>query len=167
MSSAKRAFIAGAIVAGFSSTVFAGGERIDFPTEHRTTFTQYWEGARMNGEQYGIAFANDNVIAAMTAGDPLGDGAQIVMEIYKLITDDDGNPAPGDFAAVAVMQNKDGWGEAYSEDIRNGDWDFGLFELDGEIKNADAAPCLACHKPLGEGPSYTFTFAQLAGLVDD
>ena len=167
MSSAKRAFIAGAMVVCFSSTVFAGGERIDFPTEYKTTFIQYWEGARVNGEQYGIAFANDNVIAAMSAGNPLGDGAQIVMEIYQLITDDDGNPAPGDLAAIGVMQNKAGWGEAYSEDIRNGDWDYGLFTADGGIRNADATPCLTCHKPLGEATSFTFTFEQLAAFVAD
>ena len=160
----KQVLIVGAIVTGVSSTVLAGGERIDFPTDYKSSFTQYWEGVRMNSEQYAIAYANDNVFDAMVAGNPLGYGAQIVMEIYALATDDAGNAVPGDFAAVAVMQNMAGWGEAYGEELRNGDWDFGLFTPAGEIRNADATPCLQCHKPLAD-VSYTFTFEQLAAKV--
>lgn len=160
----KRVLLAGAMVVGFGSMVLAGGERIEFPTDYRTAYTMYWEGARANGEQYAIAYANDNVLAAMADGEPLGDGAQIVMEIYALGADDDGNPAAGDFAAIGVMQNKAGWGEAYDEELRNGDWDFGLFTPAGEIRNADATSCLQCHKPL-EDISFVFTFDQLAAKV--
>jgi hypothetical protein len=87
------------IVAGFSTVALSGGERIDFPTNYKTSFTQYWAGERNNGKQYAITYANDIALGAAKAGGIVADGGQIVMEIYKLAEDG----TPEDFAAIAVM----------------------------------------------------------------
>ena len=159
----------GLVVAGFGMAAFAGGERITFPHDYKSTYTQFSAGERMNGEQYAIEFANDVALAGARSGGPLPNGAQLVMEVYKPKVDADGEPVrdsdgarlPGDLAAVAVMEKQAGWGAAYPEDVRNGDWDFGLFTPAGDIKSADATPCLGCH--LGQVDSgYLFNYDRLA-----
>ena len=158
----KGAVGAVAIVAGFSTLALSGGERIDFPAHYKTSFTQYWAGERANGKQYAITYANDVALAAAKAGGTVADGGQIVMEIYKLAEDG----TAGDFAAVAVMQNKAGWGADYPEDMRNGDWDFGVFTPAGKLKKADASSCLGCH--LGyEEASYMHLYDQLAAKAGE
>ncbi len=96
------------------------------------------------------------------------------MEVYKPKMDESGNilrdyanrMAPGDLAAIAVMEKRAGWGAAYSDELRNGDWDYGLFSAAGEIKNNDATACLACHRPYGDS-SYMHSFAELVAKASE
>ena len=158
----KGAVGAAAILVGFSTLALSDGERIDFPTHYKTSFTQYWAGERANGKQYAITYANDVALAAAKGGGIVADGGQVVMEIYKLTEDG----TAGDFAAVAVMQNKVGWGADYAEDVRNGDWDFGVFTPAGKLKKADASSCLGCH--LGyEETSYMHLYDQLTAKAGE
>lgn len=161
--------IAGAALIGLAATALAGPERISFPADYKTTFTQYHSGERLNGEQYAMIFANDAALNAARDGGAMPTGAQIVMEIYKPKMDANGEPArdandslmPGDLAAIAVMETGEGWGAAYPEDIRSGDWDFGLFDTAGAIKKDDSTACLECHAPYGDS-AFMHTYSQLA-----
>ncbi len=153
---------------GFCAIALAGPERIDFPKDYKSTFTQYYAGERQNGEQYAVIFANNAALEGIRGGGALPDGSQIVMEVYKpklgeggeILRDYAGRLTAGDLAAVAVMEKQTGWGQAYSEDLRNGDWDYGLFTPSGEIKKADATPCLECHVPYAD-ESYMHTYSEL------
>ena len=161
--------VAAAALVGLTAAALAGPERISFPADYKTSFTQYNAGERLNGEQYAKMFANDQALQAARDGSDMPDGAQIVMEVYKPKMDADGEPIrdaddslmPGDLAAVAVMEVGAGWGAAYPEDLRNGDWDFGLFEPTGAIKNPEATACLECHVPYGD-TAYMHTYDELA-----
>ena len=151
-----------------AAAALAGPERINFPADYKTTFTQYHSGERLNGEQYAVIFANDVALQAARDGGGMPNGAQIVMEVYKPKLDANGEPArdandslmQGDLAAIAVMETGDGWGAAYPEDIRSGDWDFGLFTPTGEVKNPENTACLECHVPYGDS-AYMHTYSEL------
>jgi len=165
-------FVAGAALVGLAAAALAGPERISFPADYKSTFTQYHSGERLNGEQYAVIFANDIALQAARAGDgeAMPNGAQIVMEIYKPKMDANGAPMrdandslmQGDLAAIGVMETGAGWGAAYPEDIRSGDWDFGLFDAAGAIKKDDSTACLGCHAPYGDS-AFMHTYSQLAG----
>lgn len=148
----------GAALVGLAATALAGPERINFPADYKASFTHYHSGERMNGEQYAKIYANDVAMQAARDGGAMPNGAQVVMEIFKPKLDTNGEPArdaddslmPGDLAAIAVMETGAGWGAAYPEDIRAGDWDFGLFDTAGGIKKDDSTACVECHAPYGD-----------------
>ena len=67
-------------------------------------------------------------------------GSVLVMEVYKAKLDADESPVVGgdgffergDLAAIAVMEARAGWGEEYPEAIRNGNWEYALFDEETE-----------------------------------
>jgi len=166
--------IAGAALVGLAAAALAGPERISFPANYKSTFTQYHSGERLNGEQYAVIFANDVALQAARDGGAMPNGAQIVMEIYKPKMDADGEPMrdandslmQGDLAAIGVMETGDGWGAAYPEDIRSGDWDFGLFDAAGGIKKDDSTACVECHAPYGDS-AYMHSYEMLVAKATE
>ena len=168
MGKTRIALVLGTALGCVCTVALAGPERIDFPHDYKSTFTQYHSGERQNGEQYAVVFANEPALEGARQGAPLPVGSQLVMEVYKpklddggeVMRDSAGEMVPGDLAAVAVMEKRAGWGDAYPDDLRNGDWDYGLFSQSGDIKKDDATPCLECHLPYAED-SYLQTFSQL------
>ena len=49
------------------------------------------------------------------------------------------------------MQKGEGWGEKFSPEFRNGDWDFAIFSPKGErLVKKDLNDCRACHQPFAE-----------------
>src|SRR3546814_11730730 len=57
------------------------------------------------------------------------------------------------------MEKQPGWGEAYPDDKRNGDWDYAWFDAEGTLKHSDPARyegCFSCHQSRA-GRDYTFT----------
>ena len=155
MRTERTALVAGVALAGVAAMAIAGPERISFPDDHRASFSQYYSGERLNGEQDAMMFANDVALEGARTGGQLPKGAQIVMEIYKPKTDAAGEVMrdademliPGELAAIGVMEKQAGWGEAYPEELRAGDWDFGMFTPAGEIKSPDSTACLECPLP--------------------
>jgi len=113
-------------------------------------------------------FANDIALASAKDGAPLDSGAVIAMEVYKAKLDeneqpvmgDDGFFVAGDLAVVVLMESRDGFGEDYSEELRNGTWEYALFKGDGSRIDKETTACFECHKPLHD-IDYVFTFEQL------
>src|SRR3546814_18425970 len=61
---------------------------------------------------------------------------------------------------VFVMETQPGWGEAYPDDKRNGDWDYACIDAEGTLKHSDPARyegCFTCHQSRA-GRDYTFLF---------
>ena len=158
MAMMTRFLIASITAAGITTAALAGPERITFSSDYRDNFVQYYAGERANGKQYAIIFANPVAAKAAEGSGTLPIGSQIVMEIYKPqrnaneVVFRDANDAliPGELAAIAVMESQAGWGEAYDDELRNRDWDFGLFTPSGEIKKNDSTACLECHVGYGD-----------------
>ena len=93
------------------------------------------------------------------AGKELSYCTVLVAELSKVKKDADGEVIEsalgqricGKFAAVAVMQKGEGWGEEFSPEFRNGDWDFAIFSPKGErLVKRNLNDCCACSQPLAE-----------------
>jgi len=157
---------------GFSGSDKPVDERVSFPADYRSEFSNYLSLDRTGTPDQVIRlFANDKAIAAAKAGEPLPEGSVLVGEIYKarkdaegkVITSALGRRVRDKLAAVAVMEKQSGWGAALSEDLRNGDWDFGIFSPQGErLANKDLNACRSCHAPLKD-TQHLFSLEHLSG----
>ncbi|SET04476.1 Cytochrome P460 [Nitrosomonas marina] len=165
--------IVAALLAVTPIYAYSGGnpEFVKFPEGYAKTFTKYATANRANQTQVARLYANDTAINSYKAdqkGDP---GSVVVMEIYSTKTGADGKPIPGDdgifvidsLAAVAVMENRDNWDDAYSAEDRTGNWGFAVYNPDGTEKSNDLN-CVQCHTPLS-GQDYLFTYQKLVDFV--
>jgi hypothetical protein len=107
-------------------------------------------------------YMNPDAYAAAKAGQPLPDNTILVLEM-RSIQMADGKPAmkegrfvPGDaVVGIAVQQKKQGFGTEYADTLRNGNWEYAVFDINGVRRNAPTQACLTCHKPR-EAEDFTF-----------
>jgi hypothetical protein len=53
------------------------------------------------------------------------------------------------------------WGAEYPAELRNGEWEYQVFESDGKPRaNAKHEACFTCHKPKS-GQDFVFSYPQL------
>ncbi len=132
---------------------------IAFPDNYAETYTNYLSLDRtMNPDQVIRLFANDVALQGPDADGKLPFGSVLVAEVYKAKKDDKGEiltsslgrRIKGDLALIAVMQREAGWGEGYTEELSNGNWEFAAFKADGMDAGKDLNACRACHAPLTE-----------------
>jgi hypothetical protein len=163
--------LSGAIAASLlGSAALAGPDKVEFPGGYQDKFTHYSTVNRADERRQVVKiFANDVALASAKDGAPLESGSVLVMEVYKAKLDADENPVVGgdgffelgDMAAIAVMESRAGWGEEYPEAIRNGTWEYALFNpQEHTLIERDHQPCFECHKPLHEA-DYVFSFDAL------
>jgi Cytochrome P460 len=99
------------------------------------------------------------------------DGTVLVMEDMKVRLDASGAPLIGpdgrfeptvEVTSVFVMEKRAGWGEAYPDDKRNGDWEYSFFAPDGTVRpNLNTSGCFACHMSRKGERDFTFTYAKV------
>ena len=151
-----------------AQTAEVGAARVAFPTGYDTAFTQYASRDRVPKKQVVEVFANQVAVDSARGAATMADGSVLVMEVYKAAVDaqgeakkmDNGRFEKGDLAAIVVMEKQAGWGAAYADEIRNGDWEYAKFKANGEASGDDTKACFECHKPL-ETSNFVFTFAEL------
>ncbi len=145
----------------------AGPDLVTFPAAYKSEFAHYATQNRVDKKQVVAVYANSAAAAAKT-GTPLPHGSIIVMEVYKAKlgkddmpeTEANGDYAKGDLAAVVVMEKQPGWGTGYTDELRNGEWEYAKFSADGQPAAGGTEECLACHKPLA-AQDFVFTFEKL------
>jgi cytochrome c553 len=125
--------------------------RMTFPAAFPTGFTLY-QTVTSDGavtERY----ANAPAVAAARAGRPLPDGS-VIVGVNRPAA---GAPPSG----YAAMESRAGWGEAIPTLLRNGNWDYAVFNAQ-RVRNdgLNQAQCLACHRPQASN-SHVFTLAEL------
>ncbi|MCH9674162.1 MAG: cytochrome P460 family protein [Gammaproteobacteria bacterium] len=132
-------------------------QRIGFPSEYRTAYTNYLSLDRVqNPDQTIRLFANDIAMQGVRANGEFPDGSILVAEVYKAKKAADGKVLKSSlgrrirdkFALIAVMEKRAGWGADFAPGLRNGDWDFAAFKPDGSVAKKDLNGCRACHSPL-------------------
>jgi hypothetical protein len=152
-------------------TALAGPDNIKFPEGYLDSFTHYATVNRADERKQVVKiYANDKALESAKDGAPLDSGSVLVMEVYKARLDAAGNPVvgsdgffePGDMAAIAVMESRAGWGAEYPEAIRNGTWEYALFDAKQHtLMDRPHQPCFECHKPL-ERSDYVFSLDPLS-----
>jgi plastocyanin len=150
--------------------VAPGPNKVAFP-ENWSKGVMYATVDRPDTKQYREFYTTPDVLAAAKAGQPIPDGAVVVLAAYMAQVDAAGMPLKdangrflkGNLAAVNVQQKKKGWGEEIPASIRNGDWVYQSFTPDGKVNDkANLTACYQCHLPFGK-EEYLTNFAKLKG----
>jgi plastocyanin len=149
----------------------AGPDKIAFPANWQK-FVLYTTVDRPDVKQYRELYASSQAaVDAMKAGQPLPQGTVLVLIPYKAQVDPQGNPikdakgrfVKGEQVGVNVMEKRAGWGTEYPAELRNGEWEYAAFGLDGKLnEKANYKGCFQCHKP-HERQDYVISLASLKG----
>ena len=147
----------------------AGPDKVTFPAGYKTNHVLYTTVDRPDNKTVRDLYASREAVKMAKAGQPLPSGAVITMEVYKAKVDDKGEPvkdANGRFAkdamtGIFVMEKRTGWGAEYGDELRNGEWEYARFTVDGKPpEKAETTACFQCHKPMS-GQDFVFTLPQL------
>jgi cytochrome c553 len=125
--------------------------RMVFPANFPNGFTLYQSVA--SDGAIAERYANAPALAAARAGQPLPDGSVIIVV---------NRPAAGaPPTSYAGMETRAGWGAAVPALLRDGNWDFAVFNAQ-RVRNdgLNQAQCLACHHAQAAN-SHVFTLAEL------
>src|SRR5260370_10891811 len=121
-------------VAGLSAAVQvgAGGDRVGFP-ENYSKGVVYLTLDKPDNKQVREYFTSPAAAEAARKGQQLPDGTVITAVQYAAQLDAQGNPAKDAngrltktdrILGYTVMEKRAGWGTAYPENVRNGDWEY-------------------------------------------
>lgn len=163
--------LAGLAALAVAGTAFAQDAKIKFPADYRSTFTNYLNLDRtQNDDQIIHLYANDVAMKGMSETGKFPNGSVLIGEIYKAQKDQNGEVVESQlgqrirdkFALIAVMEKQAGWGAKFSEEHKNGDWDFAAFKPDGSVAGKDLNACRACHAPLTD-VDHVFSFEHFGG----
>lgn len=143
----------------------AGTEKVSFPTGFETTFTRYEVVDRADRNKTRFMYMNSKGWEAAVAGEPLPYGSVVVMEDHKIRMIDETTPvvdsqgrliSMDETTNVFVMEKRAGWGQDYSDDVRNGEWEYAWFAPDGTRADKPMTACFECHKAQA-AEDFTFT----------
>ena len=146
---------------------------VAFPENYKSTFTMYQTVNRSDINQVRYLWANPAALQAAREGKPMPPGAVLVLEQHAAKLDADRKPVSGSdgfyvadrFLAFAVMGSGTGWGDAFPEMLRNGEWNYAVFSPDMKARaGVNQAECLACHKPLDK-TSFVFSLEPMAKVA--
>ena len=143
-----------------------------FPDNYKATFTMYQTVNRSDINQVRYLWANPAALQAARDGKPMPPGAVLVLEQHAAKLDADRKPVTGSdgfyvadrFVGYTVMGSGAGWGDAFPEMLRNGDWNYAAFAPDMKTRSVNQAECLACHKPLDK-TSFVFSLEPMAKVA--
>jgi hypothetical protein len=161
--------LAGLAAITVTVAVHAGGDKVMFP-ENYAKGVLYATVDRADNKQYRELYAPKDAIDAVKAGKPIPSGTVITMVNYKAKLNAAGEPekdANGRFiktdeiAGIAVMEKRAGWGAEYSDDIRNGEWEYQAFKADKTVNDkANLKNCFVCHKPYDK-QDFVFSYDKM------
>jgi plastocyanin len=158
------------VAVGQPALVAPGPNKVAFP-DNWSKGVMYATVDRPDTKQYREFYTTPDVLAAAKAGQPIPDGAVIVLAAYMAQVDAAGVPLKdangrflkGNLAAVNVQQKKKGHGDDIPAAIRNGDWQYQSFSPDGKVNDkANLTACYQCHLPFAKD-EYLTNLAKLKG----
>lgn len=149
----------------------AGPDKIKFPAGWKD-HVLYTTVDRYDIKQHRELYASTQAaVDAMKAGTPLPDGTVLTLVQYKAQVDAAGAPikgpngrfVKGDFVAYTVMEKRAGYGTEYPPELRNGDWEYAVFNAEGKLNDkANYQSCFQCHKP-HDKQDFVISLAALKG----
>jgi len=114
-------------------------------------------------------YVNPEALKLISPGQPLPNGTVLTRPTFKALLNDkgefvkdaNGRLVRGSLNRIVVMEKRTGWGTEYAADVRNGEWEYRIFEPNGTPRaNANYNACFQCHKPKGE-QDFVFSYSQL------
>jgi cytochrome c553 len=151
------ASLPGAAPEGHAPASAAIRSRMTLPTGFPQGFTLYETDDSPSDGTVVKRYANAAAVRAARAGQPLPSGAVLVSVTHARGADGQAGAVRG----YSAMETRAGWGEAVPPLLRNGDWDYALFDGAGARRDGlNEAQCLACHKPMA-ADSHVFTMKAL------
>ena len=146
--------------------------QVSFPEGFRSSYTKYHTINFPATRQVRYYYANPVSVQAAREGRSLPNGTVLMVEVHSAKLDADKKPvlgADGFFVAdqllfYTAMARDAGWGKDIPEMLRNEDWNYAAFTTAKQLRPANQAECLACHKPLDK-VSYTFTIDRLSAVA--
>jgi plastocyanin len=161
--------MAAAVAMGLAGPATAGPDLVKFPGDYLKG-TLYATVDRADVKQYRELYTQAEVVEAVRKGKPIPSGAVIVLVQWSVEQDDKGVPKKGpdgrfikkDILAHTVMEKRTGWGAEYPESLRNGEWEYSVFNAQMEFNpKANFKGCFECHKPHAQ-QDYVISLAKLA-----
>lgn len=161
--------VTGCIAAG-AVAARSGADKVAFPAQFDRA-VMYGTVDRPDVKQVRELWAPREVIDAVRAGKPIPYGAPLTMALYRVRTDDKGEPVKGadgrlqktELIGYFVMEKRPGWGADYPPQKRNGEWEYRAFTAERKVNDtAQLDNCFSCHKQR-ESQDFVFSFARLAG----
>jgi hypothetical protein len=118
----------------------AGPDKVTFPAGYTTNHVLYTTVDRADNKTVRDLYASREAVKMAKAGQPLPSGAVLTMEVYKAKVDDKGEPVKdtnGRFlkdamTGIFVMEKRTGWGAEYGDDLRNSEWEYARFTVEGK-----------------------------------
>ena len=158
------------LIVFFAAPTTAGPEKVSLPPGYKSQVL-YTTVERPDTKQVRDIYTSPDAVKAAKAGQPLPSGTVITMEVYRAKVNEKGEPLKndkgrflkGEIFGIFVMEKRTGWGTEYSNDLRNGEWEYARFTPEGKPHQpADTKPCFECHKPYSN-QDFVITQSELAG----
>ena len=150
----KRVFMLWAAVLVLAVPAMAGPDKVLFSLYQTQVLVSTVD--RPDIKEVRQIYATPEGVKTARAGRPVPSGTVLTMVHFKarvndkgeLVKDPNGRLVMGDLDRISVMEKRTGWGAEYSDDIRNGEWEYALFRPDGtRNETANIKACFQCHKP--------------------
>ncbi len=148
----------------------AGPEKVRIPMDYASTYVKIATIDRYDNKTIRAVYMNPEAWAAAKPGEPLPDGTTLILEGRPAKLGADGQPTldadgrfiPGDtIVTLTSQQKRSGWGTEYPDNIRNGEWEYAVFQPNGTLNaGANVQPCMQCHKPR-VADDYTMVAARI------
>jgi len=147
--------------------------KVSVPKDYAESFTYYMTLDFPEKKQIRRYFANAPAVLAAKKGEPMPAGAYFLVEVSNAKLDEagnlvkgaDGQLSPDGIVFYLAMEAGENWGAGFPDILRNGDWNYAIFNKDLEPRpNTNQALCLACHKPQKD-ESYLFTRDKLHEIL--
>jgi hypothetical protein len=158
------------------TTASAGADLIKYPENYQSTFVRYTTVDQEPQKRVRFMHVNPEVLAAAKAGEPAPYGTVLVMEDHRVQLDGSGNPVKdskgrliptSEVFNVFVQEKQRGWGKEYPDDLRNGEWEYASFQLDGKHKEGQKYEnCFKCHKDNAAKNDYMFSFPSFLAKMN-
>lgn len=149
----KPFFLVFTVTAVFSDGIsawqaWAANDRVQFPEGYESGV--HYATVNRGGIREEI-FTSPQAVAAAKAGQPLPDGTVVMMEDHRA----------GALHRYVVMEKRVGWGDAYPESARAGDWEFREFAPDRSPNlGENGQRCMSCHQRQA-GQDFVFTLDRM------
>jgi plastocyanin len=149
-------------------------DRVGFPEGYESSYQTFFVMDRPDNKQVRVIYANDPA-ASITPGAAFPYGSILVMETYRALQDEAGEPIldeagryqRGDLTGIFVMRKGPGFGAAY-EMNRTGEWEYVAFRPDRTYSTParQSAPCAVCHTDAGGSRDWVFRANLFFGQTD-